>query len=196
MNPGGERSKAICGNNLIVATRDAHIIALDIKTGELVWDQQVADYKKGFAYSSGPLVANGTIIQGMTNCSNAQPGGCFFTGHDPETGAEILARQHHRAWRHARGQQLERHSARKPSRRFGLDHRLVRSRAEPDLCRRRPALSVERRDRRPDAEELGPERHQRGALYELHAGDRPEDGRPEVVPPVPADRLARPRLRV
>lgn len=86
--PGGERSKAIYGNNLIVATRDAHIIALDIKTGELVWDQQVADYKKGFAYSSGPLVANGVVVQGMTNCSNAQPGGCFFTGHDAETGAE------------------------------------------------------------------------------------------------------------
>ena len=25
----------------------------------------------------------------MTNCSNAQPGGCFFTGHDAETGEEI-----------------------------------------------------------------------------------------------------------
>lgn len=86
---GGERSKAIYGNNLIVATRDAHILALDIKTGELVWDQQVADHKKGFAYSSGPLVANGVAVQGMTGCSNAQPGGCFFTGHDAETGAEL-----------------------------------------------------------------------------------------------------------
>lgn len=89
VNPGGERSKAIYGNNLIVATRDAHILALDIKTGQLVWDQQVADYKKGFAFSSGPLVANDVIIQGMTSCSNAQPGGCFFTGHDVDTGAEI-----------------------------------------------------------------------------------------------------------
>ena len=89
VNPGGERSKAIFGDNLIVATRDAHIIALDIKTGQLVWDQQVADYNKGFAFSSGPLVANGVIVQGMTNCSNAQPGGCFFTGHDVDTGEEI-----------------------------------------------------------------------------------------------------------
>lgn len=87
--PGGERSKAIYGDNLIVATRDAHIIALDLKTGRLVWDQQVADYNKGWAYSSGPLVADGVIIQGMTNCSNAQPGGCFFTGHDADTGEEL-----------------------------------------------------------------------------------------------------------
>ena len=89
VNPGGERSKAIYGNNLIVATRDAHLIALDVKTGQLVWDKQVADYNKGFAFSSGPLVADGVIIQGMTSCSNAQPGGCFFTGHDVETGEEI-----------------------------------------------------------------------------------------------------------
>lgn len=87
--PSGERNKAIYGDKLFVATRDAHILALDTKTGKLVWDQQVADYKKGFAYSSGPIVANGVIIQGMTNCSMAQPGGCFFTGHDPDTGAEL-----------------------------------------------------------------------------------------------------------
>ena len=89
VSPSGERSKAIYGNNLILATRDAHIIALDTKTGDLVWDQQVADFKKGWGYSSGPIVANGVIIQGMTNCGNAQPGGCFITGHDPETGAEL-----------------------------------------------------------------------------------------------------------
>lgn len=89
VSPNGERSKAIYGDNLIVATRDAHIIALDLKTGQLVWDQQVADFKKGFAYSSGPIVANGVVVAGMTNCSQAQPGGCFYTGHDAKTGAEL-----------------------------------------------------------------------------------------------------------
>jgi len=87
--PNGERSKAIYGDTLIVATRDAHIIALDTKTGKLVWDQQVGDVKKGWGYSSGPIVANGVIIQGMTSCGNAQPGGCFYTGHDAKTGAEL-----------------------------------------------------------------------------------------------------------
>lgn len=89
VNPSGERNKAIYGNNLILATRDAHIIALDTKTGKLVWDQQVADHAKGWGYTSGPIVADGVIIQGMTNCGNGQPGGCFITGHDPETGAEL-----------------------------------------------------------------------------------------------------------
>lgn len=85
----GVRNKAIYGDTLIVATRDVHLIALDLKTGQLVWDQQVADYKKGYQYTSGPIVANGIIVQGATGCSNAQPGGCFFTGHDANTGEEL-----------------------------------------------------------------------------------------------------------
>lgn len=89
VNPSGERSKAIYGDNLIIATRDAHIIALNAKTGKLVWDQQVADFKKGWSYSSGPIVANGVIVQGMTGCGNAEPGGCFYTGHDVNTGEEL-----------------------------------------------------------------------------------------------------------
>ncbi len=89
VGPSGERSKAIYGDNLIFATRDAHIVAVNAKTGQLAWDQQVADYNKGWGYSSGPIVANGVVIQGMTNCGNAQPGGCFITGHDADTGAEL-----------------------------------------------------------------------------------------------------------
>ena len=89
VNPSGERSKAIYGDNLIIATRDAHIVAINAKTGELAWDQQVADFNKGWGYSSGPLVADGVVIQGMTSCGNAQPGGCFYTGHDADTGEEL-----------------------------------------------------------------------------------------------------------
>ncbi len=89
VDPAGERNKAIYKNMLIVATRDAHLIALDTKTGQLIWDKQVANYEQGFAFSSGPIVANGVVIQGATGCSNAQPGGCFFTGHDADTGEEL-----------------------------------------------------------------------------------------------------------
>ncbi len=87
--PNGERSKSIYGDKLIISTRDAHLIALDTKTGKLIWDQQVANSKFGFGFTSGSIIADGVIIQGMTGCSNAQPGGCFFTGHDVETGEEL-----------------------------------------------------------------------------------------------------------
>lgn len=89
VNPSGMRSKAIYGDKLIIATRDAHLIALDTKTGQLIWDRQVANADYGYSFSSGPIVADGVVIQGMTGCGEGQPGGCFITGHDVETGEEI-----------------------------------------------------------------------------------------------------------
>jgi alcohol dehydrogenase (cytochrome c) len=87
-NSASKRSIAIYGDNIIVATSDVHIIALNAKTGELVWDQTVADFNKGWRYSGGPMIAGGTIIQGMTGCGGGQGGGCYITGHDPETGEQ------------------------------------------------------------------------------------------------------------
>jgi alcohol dehydrogenase (cytochrome c) len=87
-NPLAKRNMAIYEDKLIVAASDAHLIALDLKTGKVIWDHATADWNKGWRYTGGPFVANGTIVQGMTGCGNAQPGGCFVTGHDPKTGAE------------------------------------------------------------------------------------------------------------
>ncbi len=88
-NPLAKRSMAIFGDNLIVATSDAHLIALNVNTGKVTWDQAVADWTKGWRYTGGPMVAGGKIVQGMSGCGNAEPGGCFITGHDPANGAEV-----------------------------------------------------------------------------------------------------------
>lgn len=87
-NSLAKRNMAIYDDKLIAATSDAFIIALDAKTGQVVWEKQTADWQKGWRYTGGPFMANGTIVQGMTGCGNAQPGGCFITGNDPETGEE------------------------------------------------------------------------------------------------------------
>jgi alcohol dehydrogenase (cytochrome c) len=84
-----KRNMAIYDDKLIVATSDAHVIALDAKTGKLAWDHTTADWTKGWRYTGGPFVVNGKVIQGMTGCGNAEPGGCFITGHDAKTGAEL-----------------------------------------------------------------------------------------------------------
>jgi alcohol dehydrogenase (cytochrome c) len=88
-NVMAKRNMAIYEDELIAATSDAHIIALDAKTGKLVWDHATADWTKGWRYTGGPFVVNGKVIQGMTGCGNAEPGGCFITGHDAKTGAEL-----------------------------------------------------------------------------------------------------------
>jgi alcohol dehydrogenase (cytochrome c) len=82
------RNMAIYEDRLIAATADAHLVALDVRTGKVVWDDATADWTKGWRHTSGPLVAGGVIVQGMQGCGNAQPGGCFIAGHDPKTGAE------------------------------------------------------------------------------------------------------------
>ena len=84
----GSRSIAIYGDKVYLSTSDAHIVAIDVRTGDLVWDQTVADRSLGYRYTSGPIVANGTIVAGMTGCQNYKNDVCFITGHDPDTGAE------------------------------------------------------------------------------------------------------------
>jgi PQQ-dependent dehydrogenase (methanol/ethanol family) len=88
-NTATKRNMSIYQDKIILATSDTHIIALDAKTGQLVWDVQTADWNKGWRYSAGPVIADGVVIQGMTGCGNAQPGGCFITGHNPDTGEEL-----------------------------------------------------------------------------------------------------------
>src|SRR5882762_2982519 len=78
-NPLAKRNMAIYEDKLYVATSDAHIVALDAKTGKVVFDHTTADWSKGHRYTGGPFIVNGTIVQGMTGCGNANPGGCFIT---------------------------------------------------------------------------------------------------------------------
>ncbi len=63
---GVQRNIAIYGDKIFGTTGDAHIIAVDARTGKLVWDTQVADHKLGYEYTSGPIVVRGKVIAGMT----------------------------------------------------------------------------------------------------------------------------------
>jgi alcohol dehydrogenase (cytochrome c) len=87
-NNMAKRNMAIYQDKLIIATSDAHLVALDAKTGEVAWDHQTADWRQGWRYTAGPFIVDGMVLQGMTGCGNAEPGGCFITGHDVKTGAE------------------------------------------------------------------------------------------------------------
>jgi alcohol dehydrogenase (cytochrome c) len=87
-NNMAKRNMAIYQDKLIVSTSDAHIVALDAKTGEVAWDHETADWRQGWRYTAGPFIVDGMVLQGMTGCGNAEPGGCFISAHDFKTGAE------------------------------------------------------------------------------------------------------------
>jgi alcohol dehydrogenase (cytochrome c) len=83
--PAVKRNVALYGDKLFVATSDSHMVALDIKTGRVVWDHAVADLKAGYRISGGPLVAKGKVMQGV---AGQAAGGNFIVGLDANTGQE------------------------------------------------------------------------------------------------------------
>lgn len=86
---GIQRNVAIYEDKIFGATGDAHLIALDARTGKLVWDVATADPKLGYNYTSGPIVVRGKVIAGITGCSRYKEDVCFITGHDAATGKEL-----------------------------------------------------------------------------------------------------------
>jgi len=86
---GPTKNIAIYKDKVYMATYDAALIALDIRTGKLLWKNVKADYKDGYTHSSGPIIANGVVISGINGCERYIEAGCFITGHDPDSGKEI-----------------------------------------------------------------------------------------------------------
>ncbi|WP_424989983.1 PQQ-dependent methanol/ethanol family dehydrogenase [Fluviibacterium sp. S390] len=58
------RGGAIYGDKIFFGTLDARIVALDLKTGDVVWRDKIANYKEGYSYTAAPLIVNGLVITG------------------------------------------------------------------------------------------------------------------------------------
>ena len=88
---GGERvqSVAIWEDQLLVSTSDAAMVALDARTGRVRWETQIADSELGFQNTSGPIVADGKVINGINGCARFVEESCFITAHDVRTGEEV-----------------------------------------------------------------------------------------------------------
>jgi alcohol dehydrogenase (cytochrome c) len=81
---------ALYADKVVLATADAHILALDARTGKVVWDTAVADYRQGYTFTGGPIVANGKVVAGISGCTNPGTGsGCFIVAVDANTGKEL-----------------------------------------------------------------------------------------------------------
>ncbi|MEZ5489400.1 MAG: PQQ-binding-like beta-propeller repeat protein [Gammaproteobacteria bacterium] len=83
------RNIALYNDKIIQATTDSRLIALDARTGEKVWETVVADVGEGFVNSSGPIIADGKIIQGQAGCARYIEDNCYMTAHDANTGERL-----------------------------------------------------------------------------------------------------------
>ena len=81
---------AIFNGKLFRVTIDNHLVALDMKTGEQLWNQKMADYKDGFYSTGAPIVANGVLISGVSGGESTTRG--FLDGWDPDTGKKLWRR--------------------------------------------------------------------------------------------------------
>ncbi len=88
------RNLAIYDDLIIDTSVDEFVFALDARTGELVWETQVLDYRTHPAnQSTGPIIANGKVISGRSCMPAAGPDACVITAHDARTGAELWRRR-------------------------------------------------------------------------------------------------------
>ena len=83
------RGLAILGDKVFLGTLDAHVIALDAKTGNVVWDAAAADYKMGYSFTVAPLAVKNLVVIGVSGGEYGIRG--FIDAYDGESGK--------RAWR-------------------------------------------------------------------------------------------------
>src|ERR1700722_6445397 len=58
------RGVAIAGDRLYMGTLDAKLVALDTKTGKLLWETQIADPEDGYSETMAPVVVDGKVLIG------------------------------------------------------------------------------------------------------------------------------------
>ncbi len=81
------RGVALYGDKVYVGTVDAHLIALDAKTGKVVWDTTVGDVKALHYITLAPLAAKGKILVGSSGGETGVRG--YVAAFDANSGKEV-----------------------------------------------------------------------------------------------------------
>jgi PQQ-dependent dehydrogenase (methanol/ethanol family) len=93
------RGVAISGDRLFMGTLDAKLVALDAKTGKVLWQTEIADPDQGYSETMAPAVVDGKVligtnggeygIRGFVKAFDANSGQLLWTFYTiPETGQE------------------------------------------------------------------------------------------------------------
>src|SRR5260370_22054075 len=78
------RGLAILGDKVFLGTLDAHVVALDAKTGNVVWDVVAAEYQTGYSFTVAPLAVKNLVVIGVSGGEDGVGG--FIGAYDAATG--------------------------------------------------------------------------------------------------------------
>ncbi|MCU0969833.1 MAG: PQQ-binding-like beta-propeller repeat protein, partial [Rubrivivax sp.] len=84
------RGAALYDNLVIFGTLDAQLVALDRKTGDVVWKEKIDDYAAGYSYTAAPLIANGLLLTGVSGGEFGVVG--RVEARNPKTGQMVWVR--------------------------------------------------------------------------------------------------------
>ena len=78
------RGVAILDETLYMSTLDAHLVAIDARTGNVLWDAEVGDYESGYSKTAAPLIVKDKVVTGIAGGEFGIRG--FLDAYDPKTG--------------------------------------------------------------------------------------------------------------
>lgn len=81
------RGLAVLEDTLYMGTLDAHLVAIDGRTGHPIWDTTVADYHEGYSITAAPLVVKDKVITGVAGGEYGIRG--FLDAYDAKTGKRV-----------------------------------------------------------------------------------------------------------
>jgi PQQ-dependent dehydrogenase (methanol/ethanol family) len=81
------RGVAVYGDKVYMATLDSKLVALDAKSGSLLWETQIADPEKGYSETMAPTAVDGKILIGTNGGEYGIRG--FVRAYDAETGKQV-----------------------------------------------------------------------------------------------------------
>ncbi len=129
------RGFGVLGDRLFMTTIDAHLLALDMKTGAVLYDVELEDYKRGYSATVAPLVVKDKVILGIAGAEYRHQG--IHRGVRRANGQEDLALQHGPGSGGVRRQHVAKNRRLPSWRRVDLGHRHLRPGIQPRVLRHR-----------------------------------------------------------
>ena len=81
------RGVAVMGDRLYMGTLDAKLVALDAKSGKVLWATQIGDPEAGYSETMAPVAVNGKVLIGTNGGEYGIRG--FVKAFDAQTGKEL-----------------------------------------------------------------------------------------------------------